>query len=156
LKKIPKKIKYIVFGISLIIFSLLHFGVINLFEIGGFLQNIEKHYFINYLNNFDFLIIASIPAFGMLLYSKRNKFRISKLILDIFTILFCVIVTFGVGLYILTIIGKKSSPFIPDHFINEPFLLYSTLTIGIGVLLQVLLLKQTKELNEINDIGIKK
>ena len=76
--------------------------------------------------------------------------------MDILTILFCSIITFGIGLYIVYFIGKNSNPFIPEYFINEPFSLCSTITIGIGIGIPFLLIKRNEELTEINEIGIEK
>ena len=76
--------------------------------------------------------------------------------MDILTILFCAIITFGIGLYIVSIIGKNSNPFIPEYFINEPFSLYSIITIGIGIGIPFFLIKRNEELIEINEIGIEK
>jgi hypothetical protein len=153
LEKIPKKIKIIIFVISILIFSVFNFEIINL---RYYLENIPEYYFINYLNVLDYLIFASIPLFGILLNSNRNKFEKSKLIMDILTVLFCSIITFGIGLYIIYFIGKNSNPFIPEYVINEPFSLCSTITIGIGIGIPFLLIKRNEELTEINEIGIEK
>jgi hypothetical protein len=152
LEKIPKKIEYLVFGISILIFFIFYFEIIR-FE--SFLQNIGEYYFINYFNNLDYLIFASIPIFGMLLNSNRNKFEILKLFIDVLIILFCAIIVFGIGIYFVSIIGKNSNPLIPEYFITEPFSLFSVLTIGIGIGIPFILIKRNEKQNEINDIGNK-
>ena len=56
----------------------------------------------------------------------------------------------------LPIIGKKpSNPLIPQYFINQPFILYSTITIGIGIAIPFLFIKRTKKTTEIDNIGIR-
>lgn len=152
MKRIPEKIKYLVFGISTLIFLIFYFEIIRL---DSFLQNIVEYYFISYFNNLDNLIFASIPVFGMLLNSYRNKFEIFKLIMDILIILFCATITFGIGIYFVSVIGKNSNPLIPEYFINEPFPIFSTLTIGIGIGIPFLLIKRNEKRNELNDIGNK-
>ena len=152
LEKIPEKIKYLVFGISILIFFAFYFEIV---RIESFLQNIGEYYFINYFNNLDYLIFASIPIFGMLINSNRNKFEILKLFIDILKILFCVITVSGIGIYFLSIIGKNSNPFIPEYFITEPFSLFSVLTIGIGIGIPFILINRNEKQNEINEIGKK-
>ena len=95
-------------------------------------------------NTLDYLTFSSIPIFGMLFNSKRNEFKVSELIIDIFIILFSTIIVIGIGLYILTIIGKPSSPLMPDYLIIEPINLYSTLIMGIGILIPFLIIDRTK------------
>ena len=131
-----------ILGLNLII------GSINL------IQKITGFHFGISTNTLDYLTFASIPVFGMLLNSKRNEFKISELINDIFTILFWTIIVIGIGLYILTIIGKPSNPLMPKYLIIEPINLYSTLIMGIGILIPFLFINRTKKQSEIRDIGI--
>ena len=75
--------------------------------------------------------------------------------MDILIILFCATITFGIGIYFVSVIGKNSNPLIPEYFINEPFPIFSTLTIGIGIGIPFLLIKRNEKRNELNDIGNK-
>ena len=91
----------------------------------------------------------------MLFNSKRIEFKTEELIKDILIILFSVLITIGIGLYLLTFIGKPTNPLIPQYLISEPFFIYSTLIIGIGILFPFLLKRRNEKPNEINNIGIK-
>lgn len=156
MNKVPNKIKYLIGGISTLIFSLFFFGIINPFGFNDYLQNVTGYFFGLSFNNLDYLAISSIPIFGMLLTSKREEFKTGDLIKDILIILFFLIITIAIGLYILTFIGKPENPLIPQYLITEPFFLYSTLTIGIGIGLPFLLINRTEKLDEINEIGSEK
>ena len=144
-----------IYGISILIFLSFFLGIINPFGFNNSLQKITGYFFGLSFNNLDYLAISSIPIFGMLFNSKRNEFKITELIKDTLLIVLCVFITIAIGLYVLTFIGKPTSPFIPQYLIREPFFLYSTLTIEIGILTPFLLIKRTEKRNEINDIGIK-
>ncbi|MBA6154892.1 hypothetical protein [Gelidibacter maritimus] len=156
MNKIPIKIKYMICGISAMIFLLFLFGIINPFGLNDSLQKITGYFFGFSFNNLDYLAISSIPIFGMLLNSKRKEFKTADLIKDILIIVLFVIITISIGLYILTFIGKPTNPLIPQYLITEPFFLYSTLTVGIGIGLPFLLINRTEKLDEINEIGIEK
>ena len=121
------------FGINIII------GSINL------IQKITGYHFGISTNTLDYLIFASIPIFGMLLNSKRNKFKVTELIMDIFTILFWTIIVIGIGLYILTFIGKPSNPLLPAYLVIEPIDIYSSLIMGIGILIPFIFIKRAKK-----------
>lgn len=158
LNKISKNIKYSMFGISALIFFTLNsilglnviIGTINLIhKITGYHFGISTH-------TLDYLTFASIPIFGLLLNSKRNEFKVSELIMDILSILFWTIIVVGIGLYLLIYFGRSTNPLIPEYLLIEPFDLYSTLLIAIGIGIPFLLRKRTKKLNDINEIGIKK
>lgn len=155
MNKIPNNIKYGICGISALIFLLFFLGIIKPFGFNDSLQKFTGYFFGLSFNNLDYLAISSIPVFGMLFNSKRNEFKTTELIKDILLIVLCVLITIAVGLYILTFIGKPTNPLIPQYLITEPFFLYSTLVIGIGILIPFLLIKRTKKQSEINDIGIK-
>ncbi len=155
MNKIPNNIKYGICGFSALIFLLFFLGIINPFGFNDPLQKITGYFFGLSFNNLDYLAISSIPIFGMLFNSKRNEFKTAELIKDILFIVLCVLITIAIGLYILTFIGKSTNPLIPQYLITEPFFLYSTLIIGIGILIPFLIIKRTEVRNEINDIGIK-
>lgn len=101
-------------------------------------------------NTLDYFIFASFPIFGMLYHSTRVEFNKSKLILDIITVLLSIIVIMGIGLYLLTYLGKSSNPLIPEYLFTEPFELYSTLLIAIGIATPFLIIKLAKKRNDNN------
>lgn len=156
LNRISSNLKYLIGGISAGIFLLFFFGIINPFGLHDSLQNITGYFFGLSFNNLDYIAISSIPIFGMLLNSKRNEFKTADLIKDIFIIVLFVIITIAIGLYILTVIGKPTNPLIPKYLITEPFFLYSTLTIGLGIGLPFLIMNRNKKLDKINEIGTEK
>ena len=145
-----------IYGNSILIFLLFFLGIINPLDLNDSIFKITGYFFGLSFNNLDYLVISSIPIFGMLLNSMRNEFKIIELGKDILTILLFVLITSGIGLYILTYIGKLDSPFIPEYLLREPFSLYSTLIFGIGIGIPFLFVKRTEKLNDINKIGIEK
>lgn len=153
LNKIPNIIKYLICGISTLIFLLFTFEKINPFEFNDILQNITGCFFTLSFNSLDHLVISLIPFFGMLLNSRRKKFKINDLIKDLLIIILFVIIIIGIGLYLLTFIGKSDNPLIPKSFISEPFFLYSTLTVLTGIIFPFLVIHRNKKQNEINSIG---
>ena len=138
------------------IFFLFFFGIINPFGLNDSLQKITGYFFVLNVNNLDYFAISLIPFFGMLLNSKRLEFKIADLIIDILIIILFVFITIAIGLYILTFIGKPDNPLIPQYLISEPFFLYSTIIIGIGIGVPFLLINRTEKLDEVNGIGTKK
>lgn len=147
LNKIPKIIKYSIFGISALIFLLLNsvLGLNIIISSINLIHKITGYHFGISTNTLDYLTFASIPIFGMLFNSKRNEFKLSELIKDIFTVLFWTIIVVGIGLYILTIISKPTNPLIPKYVIIEPINLYSTLIMGIGILIPFIFINRTKK-----------
>ncbi len=146
LNKIPNNIKYLIYGLCGLIFVLLNFGLGAKIHIGltEFIQNTTNYFFGFSSNTTDYLIIASIPAIGILLNSKRKRFNISELTMDILTITFWALIMFGIGLYVMTFIGKPSNPLIPDYLIIEPFYPYTTLTILIGISIPFVFINRKK------------
>jgi hypothetical protein len=143
-------------GISALTFFLFLFGIINPYPsvLIDFFQKFTDYFIVFSFNNLDYLALSLIPVFGMLFNSKRNRFKTSELISDILIIALCVLIIFMIGLYMLPIIGKKpSNPLIPQYFINQPFILYSTITIGIGIAIPFLFIKRTEKPTEIDNIG---
>ncbi len=64
--------------------------------------------------------------------------------MDIATILFSAIIMFGIGLFILTFIGKPENPLMPQYIVTEPFELYTTICIGFGIGFPFLIIKLIK------------
>tara|TARA_R110002126_G_scaffold135988_1_gene280477 strand:+ start:502 stop:945 length:444 start_codon:yes stop_codon:yes gene_type:complete len=147
LNKIPSKIKYLIYGLCGLIFIALNFGIgaklhIELIEN---LQKLTNYYFGISTNTLDYLTLASFPFFGMLYNSTRTEFKKSELIMDIITVLFFVIIMFGIGLYLLTYLGRSSNPLIPEYLLTEPFDLYSIIIVGIGIATPFLIIKLIKK-----------
>ncbi|MEW7292838.1 hypothetical protein [Aquimarina sp. 2304DJ70-9] len=147
MNKIPYKIKYLIYGLCGLIFVALNFGIRAKLYIGLIesLQKITDYFFGISTNTLDYLTFASIPFFGMLYNSTRKEFKKSELIMDILTVLFCVTIISVIGIYLLIYVGRSSNPLIPEYLLTEPFDLYSTILIGIGILTPYLIVKLTKK-----------
>lgn len=147
MNKIPSKIKYLIFGLCGLIFISLNFGLGAKLQIGltENLQKLTDYYFGISTNKLDYLVFASFPYFGMIYNSTRKEFNLKELITDIFTVLFFIILVFGIGLFIMIFSAKHSSPLIPDYLKVEPFGLYSTMLIGIGILVPYFIIKLIKK-----------
>jgi len=154
LNKIPKNIKYSILGISILMFFILNsvLGVTLIISSIQLIHKITGFYFGISTHFIDYLVFASFPVFGMLFNSKRNDFKFSELLKDIFTILCWIIIVVAIGLYILTIINSPTNPLIPKYLIAEPFNLFSPLIIGIGILIPFLFIKRTEKQSEIKNI----
>lgn len=158
LNKIPNTIKYLIYGLCGLIFIALNFVIGVKLHIGliDSLQKLTHYHFGISTNTLDYLALASFPFFGMLYNSTRTVFKKSELIKDIFKVLLFIIITFGIGLFSLIYFGRSSNPLIPEYFLVEPFDLYSTLFIGLGIGLPFLLIKRTEKQVEISEIGNEK
>jgi len=156
LNSIPKRSLYFSFTISLIIFTILNFGLgeTNLFGISDSILNLTKYYFGVGISTPDYLVIASFPIFGIVLNSKRKKHDFFNIIFDNIIILICSLFTFILGLLILTQIGNPKNPLIPQYLLVEPFKMYSTFFISCGIIIPFFLKKKEIEENEIENIGI--
>ena len=135
-------------------------GPIALFGLTEFIQNKTGYFFGVGTETFDYLVIASIPIFGLILAKKRNRKSLKEILKQNIIILFCCFVTFSLGLLILTTkIGSVSeNPFIPQCIRREPFQQYSTFFIALGILFPFLILKRVSEekANDIEEIGNEK
>lgn len=151
------RLKYIALTvISILIFLLLNFGLgpTTLFGLSQLIQDITHYYFGIEINTIDYLIIASFPIFGMLLSKKQGSNSLLILFFDNLKIIISCLVTFFIGLLIITIFGKPENPLIPQYLIIEPFHLYSAFWIGFGIIFPFLLTPKAKIKNdEINSIG---
>ncbi|KGO86682.1 hypothetical protein [Flavobacterium suncheonense] len=150
--------KYIALVISILIFLSLNFGLgpTTLFGMAETMQNLTHYYFGVGTFTIDYLMIALFPFFSVLLLTKRENFSFIELITNSFKILICSLIAFSVGLLILTKIGKHENPLIPEYLLTEPFNLYSTFWIGIGIIIPFLLKNKTEQkIIEIDNIGQK-
>ncbi|MEM6684595.1 MAG: hypothetical protein AAF617_02275 [Bacteroidota bacterium] len=123
---------------------MLNFGIRDQLQISltDSLQKLTTYYFGISINTIDYLALASIPFFGMLYNSTRKTvFTKSKLVMDILTVLFCVIIILGIGLYALTYVGSPVNPLVPKYILMEPFELFSVILIGLGIALPYLITK---------------
>ncbi|WP_203258123.1 hypothetical protein [Hyunsoonleella ulvae] len=145
--KTPNKIKYLIYGLCGLIFIALNFGLgakIQI-ELTENLQKLTDYFFGISTNTLDYLLFASIPFFGMIYNSTRKDFKVKELTMDILTILFFVIIVFVIGLFIMVFSAKHSNPLIPNYLKAEPFDLYSTILIGIGIMMPFLIIKLIKK-----------
>lgn len=132
--KIPNKVKYTIYGISLFSFLVLNFGFAQTLLSGliNFLSRTTPYQFILSTNLIDYLLFSIIPVIGLLYNSNRIEYEIKQLIQDVLTVLFFVIIVFAIGLYLMTFIDKDPNPLVPQSLLIEPFSFYSTILIGIG------------------------
>ena len=149
LKKTPKHIKYLIFGISLLLFIGLYsgFGPRLMIGISNKLLPITDYFFAFSSTRLDYLLLSLIPVFGMLYNATRTHFKITELIIDMITILGFTIIMFGIGLFILTFIGKPENPIMPQYIVTEPFEMYITIFIVLGIIIPFLLIKWIKTKN---------
>lgn len=147
MNKTPTKIKYIIYGLCGLIFIVLNLGLGAKLQIGltENLQKLTDYYFGISTNTLDYLTLASIPFFGMIYNATRVEFKERELVADILTVLFFVVIMFGIGILLMIFSAKHSNPLIPDYLKAEPFDLYSTIFIGIGILMPYLIIKLKKQ-----------
>jgi len=90
LTRIPKRIKLPIYIISSLIFVLLQFRFAELvtIKLTNFLLELTDYHFVISTNTLDYLAVASIPFFGLLLFSKRKRQPKRLLIQDILRKLF--------------------------------------------------------------------
>ncbi|WP_299436349.1 hypothetical protein [uncultured Maribacter sp.] len=153
MNKIPSKIKYLIYGLCGLIFLTLNFGVGAKLQIGltESIQKFTDYFFGISTNTLDYIALSTIPLFGMIYNSTRVEFKVKELIMDIITVLLFVTIIFGIGLFIMTFSAKHSSLLIPEYLLAEPFDLYSTILIGIGILTPYLIIKLTKKKNTMHN-----
>ncbi len=151
LNNIPIKIKNYIYILCGLNFILLNFGLGSKIQIElmKIIENTTDYFFAFSTYIIDYFIIASIPAIGIILNSKREHFKISELIMDIIMISIFTLITFGIGLYLMIFFGEPTNPLIPKTIIIEPFKLYTTITLLMGVLISFLFLSR-KEKNKID------
>jgi hypothetical protein len=159
LNNLNKKQLYLSIAITCVLFIFLNFviGPTSVFGLAEFIQNRTGYFFGVDINTLDYFLISLIPIFGLIVNSKRKENRITEIIKDNLIMLISCIVTFSIGLLILiSKIGSPSTnPLIPEYLRVEPFKIYSTFFIGIGIILPILLTKKSfEELeNGIEEIG---
>jgi hypothetical protein len=150
MNKIPKNVKYILYGTSALIFLLLNsvLGLNLIVDSINQIYKITEYHFAISTHTIDYLIFAIFPIFGMLRNSKRKNFIIIELVTDILTILFWIIFTSVIGCCMLVILADQKNPLIPEYIIQEPFDSYSTLIIIIGIILPFLIKNQISNKSE--------
>ncbi|MDO6854896.1 hypothetical protein Q4599_14990 [Cellulophaga lytica] len=142
----PNNLKKISLGVSVVIFMIFTFviGPTNVFGLEKYLQNNTNYFFGVSTYYLDYALLAFIPFFGIFLNYKRNSLNYFWLLIHIAILLFSAILSFIIGLYILTFIGKPTNPLVPKYIVTEPIFLYSTICIGIGILIPFILVKAKK------------
>ena len=159
LNNLNKKQLYLSIAITCVLFIFLNFviGPTSVFGLAEFIQNRTGYFFGVDINTLDYFLISLIPIFGLIVNSKRKENKIIEIIKDNLIMLISCIVTFSIGLLILIskIGSPDTNPLIPEYLRVEPFKIYSTFFIGIGIILPILLTKKSfEELgNGIEEIG---
>ena len=156
---INKKYLYLSIVISIVLFILLNFfvGPTCVFGLSEFIQNKTGYFFGVEINTFDYLIISSIPMCSLILTEKRNWKNLSEILINNLIVCLSCVVSFSTGLLVLiSKIGSPSNnPLFPQYLRVEPFKIYSTLFIGIGIILPFLIGKKyiTKTEYKIEESG---
>lgn len=149
LDNLNKKYLYSSISISVALFILLNFilGSTSIFGLAEFIQNKTGYFFGVDINTFDYLLISSIPIFGLMLTGKRKTKNLSEIIKDNLIICLSCILTFSIGLLILiSKIGSPSeNPLIPEYLRVEPFKQYSLFFIILGLILPFLFIRKEVE-----------
>lgn len=159
LNSLNKNQLYASIAISCVFFIILNFiiGPTSVFGLADFILNKTGYFFGIDINTLDYLLIALFPVFGLLLNSKRKGNSFKEIFKDYLIILLCCLITFSIGLFILiTKIGSPSAnPLIPEYLRVEPFKIYSTFFIGIGIILPFFSIKKYVQETEniIEEIG---
>lgn len=140
-----QKIELYVLAFCTVLFLLLTFivGPTNIFGLAEWIQNKTNYYFALPVYMLDYGLISFIPFFGLLLTPSRTSYEINGFLVNLLKLSVSVFILFVLGLFLLTIIGKPSSPLLPKTLIAEPISVYSVLIIGIGIGVPFLLNKRT-------------
>lgn len=147
--------------VAVVLFLTLNFilGPTSVFGLEELIQNKTGYYFGVDTNTFDYLLIALIPVFGLILTQKKKKKKVSEMLKENLIILLSCVLTFSLALLILvTKIGSPGeNPLIPQYLRLEPFKIYSTLFITFGIILPFIFSPKAIEQTEtgIEEIGIK-
>lgn len=146
LNNLNKNQLYLPITISCVLFIILNFiiGPTSVFGLAKLIQNRTGYFFGIDINTLDYFFISLIPIFGLLLNSKKKVNSFAEILKDNLTILLCCLITFSIGILLLiTKIGSPSSnPLIPEYLRVEPFKIYSTFFIGIGIILPFLFIRK--------------
>ena len=138
--------------ISVLIFILLNFilGPTSVFGLAELIQNKTGYFFGVDINTLDYLLISSIPICGLMLTEKRNRKNLSEILKENLTICLSCILTFIIGLLILiTKIGSPGeNPLIPENLRVEPFKIYSTFFIALGIISPFLFIRKVAKETE--------
>lgn len=159
LNNLNKNKLYLSITISCVLFIILNFiiGPTSVFGLAEFIQNSTGYFFGVDINTLDYFLISLIPVFGLMLNSKHKENSITEIIKDNLIISISCIVTVSIGLLILiSKIGSPSAnPLIPEYLRVEPFKIYSTFFIGIGIILPFLFIRKVVKVtkSEIELIG---
>jgi nitric oxide reductase large subunit len=158
LNNLNKNQLYFSITISFVLFIFMNFsiGPTSVFGLAEFIQNKTGYFFGVDTNTLDYFLVSLIPFFALLLNSKKNVNSFTEIIKDNLTIVLCCISTFSIGLFFLiTKIGSPiTNPLIPVYLRVEPFKIYSTFLIGIGIILPFLMNNKyvEKKENEIEEM----
>jgi uncharacterized membrane protein len=141
LKNVPVNVKVTVFTFSLLLFLFMNFtSVSHVFIILiDYIYRFTGVYLMIEIDTLFYLILASVPVFGMFYSSTKPFYNRNEFVLDVTTLCCCVFVVFAAGLILQGITGHNSNPLIPQSLKAGLFPFYSHLTLIIGIALPFLL-----------------
>ncbi|UUC44882.1 hypothetical protein [Flavobacterium cerinum] len=150
------KNKFLFFGIAVLTFLLLDFGLgpQTLFGLTEPILYLTNRYFGIGTTTFDYAIIASFPLFAIGISINQGNIALKNIFSNYFKIIVSCFTTFLFGLLYLYFFQKPINPLFPEYLITEPFNSYSMLIISAGILFSILLIKPKKSTgNEMDQIG---
>ncbi len=161
LVNLNKRNLYLSISISVATFILLNFilGPTSLFGLAEFIQHKTGYFFGVDTSTLDYLLISLIPICGLMLAEKMKRKSLSDILKQNVIILLSCTLTFSIGLLILiTEIGSPGeNPLIPENLRVEPFKIYSSFFIALGIILPFIFIQKVVEVTEsgIEEIGKK-
>jgi hypothetical protein len=130
-------LKYISFGISIIILIFTFIQPFRLIDI----INSTSHFFEIYMSFsisiIEQVLISSVPILVYYLNKKNGSLELKTISIQIIIIYLSLLIFFIVSVYFITLFPNLKSPLIPENFISEPFELYFTLIVFLGILIPV-------------------
>lgn len=134
---------YITIGISILLVVLLEYFAENLidglqwvFSKTGRMASIS-------IGGFDYIILGFLPLWSYLILNQKEKDFI-KILTENLIMSLSIIASVGIGIIVIIINGFRVSPLLPEYVVNQPFSLYWSLFIGIGILLPGFTIKLLK------------
>lgn len=124
--------------ISISLFLIPNLGLIWMSKfISSFLLKFELVYSYS-LSLIDYIFISSIPIISIILGYKKD-YNFKKCILNNLLLISSVLLILLISVLSIKPFSKFDSPFIPDYYVREPFKLFSTLIISVGLIFPFIL-----------------
>jgi len=83
---------------------------------------------------FDYIILGFLPLWSYLILNHKEK-GIIKILTENFIMSLFIAAFIGIGIIVIIINGFRISPLLPEYIVNQPFSLYWSLFISIGIIL---------------------